>query len=161
VPRTDTSGKAQRGLFTKADFVYDADHDHYTCPVGKHLTKAPARSDHHGDIDHYRNLSACQSCVLRPRCTTEYVKRVKRWKHEAVIDAMQKRLDLLPNAMGIRRRTVEHVFGTLKSWMGSTHFLTKTLKNVRTEMSLCVLAYNMKRMIQIMGAQPLITAIRT
>lgn len=122
VPRTDTSGKAQRGLFTKADFVYDADHDHYTCPAGKHLTKAPARSDHHGDIDHYRNLSACQSCVLR---------------------------------------TVEHVFGTLKSWMGSTHFLTKTLKNVRTEMSLCVLAYNMKRMIQIMGAQPLITAIRT
>jgi hypothetical protein len=57
VPRTDTSGKAQRGLFTKADFVYDADHDHYTCPAGKHLTKARARSDHHGDIDHYRNLS--------------------------------------------------------------------------------------------------------
>jgi len=161
VPRTDTSGKAQRGLFTKADFVYDADQDHYTCPAGEHLTKARARSDHHGDIDHYRNLSACQSCVLRPRCTTEYVKRVKRWKHEAVIDAMQKRLDLLPNAMGIRRRTVEHVFGTLKSWMGSTHFLTKTLKNVRTEMSLCVLAYNMKRMIQIMGVQPLIAAIRT
>ena len=75
--------------------------------------------------------------------------------------AMQKRLDLLPNAMGIRRRTVEHVFGTLKSWMGSTHFLTKTLKNVRTKMSLCVLAYNMKRMIQIMGIEPLIAAIRT
>jgi transposase InsO family protein len=80
---------------------------------------------------------------------------------ETIIDAMQKRLDLLPNAMGIRRRTVEHVFGTLKSWMGSTHFLTKTLKNVRTEMSLCVLAYNMKRMIQIMGVQPLIAAIWT
>lgn len=150
VPRTDTSGKAQRGLFTKADFVYDADHDRYTCPAGEYLAKARPRSDHHGDIDHYR-----------PRCTTEYVKRVKRWKHEAIIDAMQKRLDLLPNAMGIRRRTVEHVFGTLKSWMGSTHFLTRTLKNVRTEMSLCVLAYNMKRMIQIMGIQPLIAAIRT
>jgi hypothetical protein len=63
--------------------------------------------------------------------------------------------------LGIRRRTVEYVFGTLKSWMGSTHFLTKALKNVRTEMSLCVLAYNMKRMIQIMGIQPLIAAIRT
>jgi transposase len=161
VPRTDTSGKAQRGLFTKADFVYDADHDRYTCPAGEHLTKARARSDHYGDVDNYRNLSACHSCTLRPRCTTEKVKRVKRWKHEAVIDAMQKRLDLLPNAMGIRRRTVEHVFGTLKSWMGGTHFVTKTLKNVRTEMSLCVLAYNMKRMIQIMGIQPLIAAIRT
>jgi hypothetical protein len=161
VPRTDTSGKAQRGLFTKADFVYDADHDRYTCPAGEYLTKARTRSDDHGDIDHYRNLSACHGCALRPRCTTEKVKRVKRWKHEAVNDAMQKRLDLLPNAMGIRRRTVEHVFGTLKSWMGGTHFLTKTLKNVRTEMSLCVLAYNMKRMIQIMGIQPLIAAIRT
>jgi len=161
VPTTDISGKAQRGLFTKADFVYDADQDHYTCPAGQHLTKARARSDHHGDIDHYRNLSACQNCALRPRCKTEYVKRVKRWKHEAVIDAMQKRLDLLLNTMGIRRRTVEHVFGTLKSWMGSAHFLTKTLKNVRTEMSLCVLAYNMNWMIQIMGIQPLIAAIRT
>ena len=74
---------------------------------------------------------------------------------------MQRRLDLLPNAMGIRRRTVEHMFGTLKSWMGSTHFLTKPLRNVRTEMSLCVLAYNMKRMIQIMGIKPLLAAIRT
>lgn len=161
VPRTDTSDKAQRGLFTKADFVYSADHDRYTCPAGEYLTKARPRSDHHGDIDHYRNVSACQSCALRSRCTTEYVKRGKRWKREAVIDAMQKRLDLLPNAMGIRRRTVEHVFGTLKSWMGSTHFLTRTLKNVRTEMSLCVLACNMKRMIQIMGIQSLIAAIRT
>lgn len=105
VPRTDTSGKAQRGLFTKADFVYDADHDHYTCPAGEHLTRSRTRSDHHGDIDHYRNLSACHGCALRPRCTTEKVKRVKRWKHEAVIDALQKRLDQLPNAMSIRRRT--------------------------------------------------------
>jgi transposase len=161
VPRTDTSGKAQRGLFTKADFVYDADHDRYTCPAGEHLIRSRMRSDHRGDIDHYRNLSACHGCALRSRCTTEKVKRVKRWKHEAVIDAMQRRLDLLPNAMGIRRRTVEHVFGTLKSWMGSTHFLTKTLRNVRTEMSLCVLAYNMKRMIQIMGIKPLLAAIRT
>ena len=161
VPRTDTSGKAQRGLFTKADFVYDTDHDRYTCPAGEHLTRSRTRSDHHGDIDHYRNLSACHRSAMRPRCTTEQVKRVKRWKHEAVIDAMQRRLDQLPNAMGIRRRTVEHVFGTLKSWMGSTHFLTKTLRNVRTEISLCVLAYNMKRMIQIMGIKPLLAAIQT
>lgn len=74
---------------------------------------------------------------------------------------MQKRLDLLPEAMAIRRRTVEHVFGTLKSWMGSTHFLTRTLKNVRTEMSLSVLAYNMKRMIKMMGVPALLEAIRT
>jgi hypothetical protein len=76
-----------------------------------------------------------------------------------VLDKMQARLDRLPKAMTIRRQTVEHTFGTLKAWMGITHFLTRTLKNVRTEMSLQVLAYNMKRMINIFGVKPLIAAI--
>jgi hypothetical protein len=84
---------------------------------------------------------------------------VKRWRHEAVLDKMQARLDRMPDAMTIRRQTVEHTFGTLKFWMGGTHFLTKTLKNVRTEMSLQVLAYNMKRMINILGVKPLMAAI--
>jgi hypothetical protein len=84
---------------------------------------------------------------------------VKRWEHEGVLDKMQSRLDRQPNAMTIRRQTVEHAFGTLKAWMGSTHFLTKTLKNVRTEMSLQVIAYNMKRMINILGVKPLMRAI--
>lgn len=160
VPKIDTSGRARLGLFTKADFVYDAEHDHYTCPAGARLTKGTTRSDHRGGIDHYRNLTACHSCALRPRCTPEKMKRVKRWEHEAVLDAMQKRLDRLPDAMGLRRQTVEHVFGTLKYWMGSTHFLTKTLEKVKTEMSLSVLAYNLKRMIRIFGVAPLIQAIR-
>ena len=73
---------------------------------------------------------------------------------------MQARIDRMPNAMGVRRQTVEHPFGTLKSWMGSTHFLTKTLEKVRTEMSLHVLAYNIKRMIQILGIRPLLEAIK-
>jgi transposase len=160
VPKVDTSGRAQRGLFARPDFIYDAQRDHYTCPAGAHLTKGKIRSYHQGEIDQYRNLEACHSCNLRPRCTPEKVKRVKRWVNEAVLDAMQQRLDQLPDAMGLRRQTIEHVFGTLKAWMGSTPFLTKTLKNVRTEMSLSVLAYNMKRMIQISGVQPLIQAIR-
>ena len=103
------------------------------------------RSDRKDNIDQYRNLTACLTCALKPRCTPDKVKRVKRWEHEGVLDKMQARLDRLPEAMPIRRQTVEHTFGTLKAWMGSTHFLTKTLKNVRTEMSLQVLAYNMKR----------------
>jgi hypothetical protein len=89
------------------------------------------------------------------------VKRVKRWKHEGVLDAMQDRLDRMPEAMGVRRQTVEHPFGTLKAWMGATHFLTRTLDKVRTEMSLLVLAYNLKRMITILGVGPLMAAIRT
>ena len=87
------------------------------------------------------------------------VKRVKRWEHEGVLDKMQARLDRMPEAMTIRRQTVEHPFASLKAWMGSTHFLTKTLPRVQTEMSLQVLAYNMKRMINIFGAKPLMRAI--
>ena len=73
---------------------------------------------------------------------------------------MQAQLDRMPEAGRLRRQTVEHVFGTLKSWMGATHFLMKTLPKVRTELSLHVLAYNLKRMIQMLGVQPLIAAIR-
>jgi transposase len=160
VPKTLTSGNAKRGLFTGQDFVYDAGKDHYTCPAGHHLTKGIPRSERRDEIDHYRNLTACHTCALKPRCTADTVKRVKRWVHEGVIDAMQGRLDRMPDAMKIRRQTVEHPFGTLKAWMGATHFLTRTLAKVRTEMSLHVLAYNMKRMIQIFGVKPLIAAIR-
>ena len=88
------------------------------------------------------------------------MRRVTRWEHEGVLDAMQKRLDQVPQAMILRRQTVEHPFGTIKAWMGSTHFLTRTLKRVSTEMSLQVLAYNMKRVIAILGVRPLMAAIR-
>lgn len=159
IPKTQTSNNPNRGLFSGADFIYDAEHDHYTCPAGQHLTKGKVRSDRRDDVDHYRNLSACEACVLNSRCTTDKHKRVKRWVHEGVLDKMQARLDRLPEAMTIRRQTVEHPFGTLKAWMGSTHFLTKTLDKVRTEMSLQVLAYNMKRMISIFGVKRLMQAI--
>ena len=159
IPKTQTSNNPNRGLFSGADFIYDVEHDHYTCPAGQHLTKGKVRSDRRDDIDHYRNLSACEACLLNSRCTTDKHKRVKRWVHEGVLDKMQARLDRLPEAMTIRRQTVEHPFGTLKAWMGSTHFLTKTLDKVRTEMSLQVLAYNIKRMISIFGVKRLIQAI--
>jgi hypothetical protein len=151
----------ERGLFTRHDFIYDAENNHYTCPAGQKLTNGLVRSDRRDDIDHYRHLTACFTCSLRPKCTPDKLKRLKRWRHEHVLDKMQARLDHMPDAMGIRRQTVEHPFGTLKLWMGSTHFLTKTLAKVRTEMSLHVLAYNMKRMIQILGAGALMEAIRT
>ena len=165
VPKTLTSGNTKRGLFTGQDFIYDAEKDHYTCPAGQHLTRGRVRSDRSGDIDHYRHLTACFTCPLKPRCTTEKVKRVKRWKHEGVLDVMQDRLDRMPDAMGVRRQTVEHPFGTLKAWMGATHFLTRTLDKVRTEISLHVLAYNLKRMISTRcgtadrGDQDLITSL--
>src|ERR1700751_3461936 len=160
VPKTLTSGNTKRGLFTRQDFVYDAEKDHYTCPAGHHLTKGRVRSDRRQDVDHYRHLTACFTCPLKPKCTLDKLKRIKRWQHEGVLDAMQARLDRMPDAMGVRRQTVEHPFGTFKSWMGATHFLTRTLKRVRTEMSLHVLAYNLKRVIDIIGVGPLLQAIR-
>jgi BMFP domain-containing protein YqiC len=158
IPKTVWPG--ERGFFTRQDFTYDAEHDHYTCPAGQKLTKGLVRSDRKDDIDHYRHLTACFTCPLKPKCTPDKLKRLKRWQHEDVLDKMQARLERMPDAMGVRRQTVEHPFGTLKSWMGSTHFLTKTLDKVRTEMSLHVLAYNLKRMIQIFGIGPLMEAIR-
>src|SRR5712664_1292029 len=161
VPKTLTSSGTKRGLFARQDFIYDAEHDHYICPAGAKLTKIHRRVDHTEDFDRYRHLSACFTCPLRPRCTPTKRRIIKRWENEDVLDRMQDRLDRMPEAMGVRRQTVEHPFGTLKAWMGATHFLTRTLDKVRTEMSLHVLAYNLKRMIRIFGVGPLMAAIRT
>jgi hypothetical protein len=102
---------------------------------------------------------ACPACVLKPRCTPDKHKRVKRWQHEDVLDRMQDRLERMPEAILIRLQMVEHPFGTIKTWMGSTHFLMKTLEKVKTEMSLHVLAYNLKRVINILGVGPLLKAL--
>jgi len=161
VPKVLTSSGTKRGLFARQDFIYDAEHDHYTCPAGAQLTKIHRRTDHTEDFDRYRHLSACFTCPLRPRCTPTQRRIIKRWENEDVLDRMQARLDRMPEAMGVRRQTVEHPFGTLKAWMGATHFLTRTLDKVRTEMSLHVMAYNLKRMITIFGVGQLMEAIRT
>ena len=103
---------------------------------------------------------ACPKYPIRSACTTSQYRRIGRWEHEEVVERMQRRIDGMPQAGRLRRQTVEHTFGTLKSWMGATHFLTRTLPRVRTEMSLQVLAYNLKRVMQILGVQPLIAAMR-
>src|SRR3546814_2147433 len=83
VPKTLTSGNAKRGLFTGQDFLYDDENDRYTCPAGQYLTKGKVRSDRRDTIDHYRNLTACPTCALKPRCTLDKIKRVKRWEHRS------------------------------------------------------------------------------
>ena len=133
VPRTMTSNSKAAGRFSKLDFVYIARDDEYRCPAGQRLVWHHSTVEHEMKINVYYT-SACSSCALRRQCTTGTERRVRRWEHEAVLDAMQRRLDRKPDQMKVRRRTVEHIFGTLKHWMGSTHFLTKTLAKVRTEM---------------------------
>ena len=100
-------------------------------------------------------------CTVNSKCTTGNERRLSRWEHEAVLETVQARLDRNPDKMRVRRQTVEHPFGTIKSWMGSTHFQMKTLKHVSTEMALHVLAYNMKRVTRILSVGGLTEAIRT
>ncbi len=106
------------------------------------------------------STAACSTCPLKEKCTTGKERRVKRWEHEAVLEVAQDRLDRNPGMMTVRRSTVEHPFGTLKFWMGSAHFLMKRLHNVKTEMSLHVLSYNMKRVMNILGVPGLLQAMQ-
>jgi transposase len=159
VPKPLTSGAKAEGRFGKQDFSYIAADDVYRCPAGQRLTHRFTTIEHGMTLHAYWS-SQCGACPMKAQCTTGRERRIKRWEHEAVIDAMQQRLDRDPGKMRVRRQTAEHPFGTLKAWMGSTHFLTKTLSRVSTEMSLHVLAYNLKRVMKIMGTGPLREAIR-
>ena len=159
VPKPLTSGSKAEGRFGKQDFVYLADDNAYRCPAGERLTWRFA-SVEDGMTLHSYWTSACQDCPIKAKCTTGKERRIKRWEHEAVLEAMQQRLDRAPEKMRVRQQTVEHPFGTIKAWMGSTHFLTKTLAKVRTEMSLHVLAYNLKRVMKVLGVMPLMKAMQ-
>ncbi len=158
VPRPQTSNSQAKGLFGKRDFNYVSETNTYRCPAGQSLIWRFTTVEK-GLTLHCYWSSACKGCPLKAQCTSSPQRRVKRWEHEAVIDAMQQRLDHDPDKMRIRRQTVEHPFGTLKAWMGSTHFLMRTLKHVSTEMSLHVLAYNLKRVMRILGIAPLMQAM--
>ena len=159
VPKPLTSNSKAEGRFDKRDFVYDAKRDEYRCPAGKRAIWRMSAIER-GEQLHRYWPSDCPTCPIKNRCTPAPYRRISRWEHEDVLERMQARLDAIPQASKWRRQTVEHVFGTLKSWMGPTHFLTKTLPKVRTEISLHVLAYNMKRAMQILGARTLIEAMR-
>ncbi len=158
LPKTLTSGSKAKGRFGKQDFVYLAADDVYLCPAGERLVHHYTNQEKGLTLRRYWT-NACQGCAIKDRCTTGKERRITRWEHEHVLEAVQRRLDEHPEKMRRRRETVEHPFGTIKSWMGSTHFQMKTLKRVGTEMALHVLAYNLKRVMAILGLGPLIAAI--
>ena len=159
LPKPATSNAKAEGRFDKADFVYIARDDEYQCPASQRAIYRFTREENGLQIRRYWS-SACPQCPIKAQCTPSDYRRISRWEHEAVLDAAQRRLDKHPNAMTVRRRTVEHVFGTFKHWMGSTHFLMRTLPNVGTEMSLHVIAYNLKRLIGILGFARTMKAMR-
>jgi transposase len=138
LPKPMTSGAKATDRFGKQDFVYLAEDDVYRCPAGEKLTYRYTNEEN-GQRLHRYWTNACRTCALKAKCTEGHKRRIARWEHEAVVEAVQKRLDEKPDAMRTRRETVEHPFGTMKMRMGATHFLCKTLPKVATEMALCVL----------------------
>lgn len=159
LPKPLTSGAKAKGRFGKQDFVYVALDDVYICPAGERLIYHFTNEEKGLVLRRYWT-NVCQACAIKHHCTTGKERRITRWEHEHVVEAVQQRLDEYPEKMRQRRETVEHPFGTIKSWMGSTHFQMKTLKRVSTEMALHVLAYNLKRVMNILGIGPLMAAMR-
>jgi hypothetical protein len=160
VPKPLTSANRAQGLFDKRDFQYLAKDDEYRCPAGERAIRRFTSVEDGLRLHKYWS-SACPRCPMTSRCTRGEYRRITRWEHERVLDAMPARLDRTPEASRLRRQSVEHPFATLKAWMGSTHFLMRTLPRVRTEIRLHVLAYNLKRAMQIFGVQPLMRAMAT
>jgi len=158
LPKPQTSGAKAEGRFGKQDFVYVAAEDVYRCPAGERLTYRFSGVEKGKTIRRYWTTS-CKTCPLKEGCTTGPERRISRWEHEAVLEKIQTRLDHNPDAMCVRRSTAEHPFGTIKCWMGATHFLMTTLPKVATEMALNVLAYNMKRVMAIMGVDAFMEAM--
>src|SRR6266700_3309098 len=159
LPKPMTSGIEAKGRFGKQDFVYLPEEDVYRCPPGERLRYYYTNIENGLRLRRYWP-NACRTCAIKNRCTTAVQRRITRWEHEHVVEAVQKRLDENPQAMRQRRETVEHPFGTIKARMGATQFLMKTLPRVASEMALHVLAYNLTRVMNLMGIQPLMAAIR-
>ena len=158
LPKPLTSGAKAKGRFGKQDFRYVAEEDAYICPAGERLVYHYTNQERGLSLRRYWT-TACRACAIKDRCTTAKQRRIARWEHEHVLEAVQRRLDEHPETMRRRRETAEHPFGTIKSWMGSTHFQMKTLKRVGSEMASHVPAYNLKRVMNIMGTRPLIAAL--
>jgi transposase len=158
LPKPMTSNSKAEGRFGKQDFRYLAEEDVYVCPAGERLTYYYTTEDK-GLVQHRYVTKACRHCAIKHSCTKGNERRIKRWEHEHILELVQRRLDEHPEKMRQRRETVEHPFGTIKARMGATHFLMKTLPKVATEMALHVLAYNLTRVMNIMGVKPLVAAI--
>ena len=159
LPKPQTSGAKSKGRFGKQDFVYLPAEDVYRCPAGEKLPHHYT-ADEDGQKMRIYLTKACRACPLKDKCTTSNERRIKRWEHEHVVEAVQTRLDKNPQAMRVRRETVEHPLATLKMRMGATHFLCKTLPKVATEMALNVLGYNLTRVLNIVGVSKLMEAIK-
>lgn len=160
IPKALVSPKLKKELFTKDDFRYDAPTDTYTCPEGARLTHRFTTPERNGVRQRYYRAPACKSCAVRPRCTENKRGRtIKRLMDEEVLERMAERLRGHPEKMSLRGQLVEHPFGTMKRGMSQGYFLLRGLKKVAAGMSLTVLCYNLKRVLNIVGVDELLGAV--
>ena len=158
VAKPDTSPNKAKGYFNRSRFQYIKADDEYECPAGERLTHRTTSTEQGKEIRRYWS-AACGSCAIKSQCTNGKERRVRRWVHEDTLERVEKRLRRKPEVMLARRSLVEHPFGTMKSWTNSNHFLTKRLSGVSTETSLQILAYNMKRAINLVGTKKIMETI--
>ena len=159
VAKQQTSANRKRGLFTKEDFRYDSQKDCYVCPAGKELAYRHDSVELGRHIRYY-STNECRSCQIKPQCTrNKKVRRISRWVDEAILEHMSQRVRASPEKMKKRKELVEHPFGTMKRGMNSGYFLMRGIKKVGAEMSLTVLGYNIKRVINILGVRKMIEAV--
>ena len=159
VPRPQRGPSVKAGLFRKDEFRYDAGRDVYVCPAGQHLYPYSSSLLRGLTKINYVNKLACDDCTIRSHCTAGKFRTVSRLENEAVLDRMQERLAKRPEVLDRRRETVEHPFGTIKQWMNQGAFLMRGLEKVRAEFSLTALAYNLRRVLNIVGFAQLMAAV--
>lgn len=160
VPKSNTSSNLKRGLFTKEDFIYQPDKDCYRCPAGKELSYRYQSLEQGRQMRTYQ-ISGCKSCELKSKCSINQkgIRAIKRWVDEAILEAMARRLAENPEKIELRKNLAEHPFGTIKRAMNQGYFLMRGLTKVGTEVSLTILAYNLKRVINILGVRTMVEAL--
>ncbi len=159
VPRPQRGPSVKAGLFRKDEFQYDADSDSYVCPAGQRLYPYSSSLLRGLKKINYTNKLVCDSCKIRSQCTNGRFRTVSRLENEAVLDRMQARLAQRPSVLDRRREAVEHPFGSIKQWMNQGAFLMRGLEKVRAEFSLTALAYNLRRVLNLVGFIELMAAL--
>jgi transposase len=160
VPRPQRGPSVRAGFFRKDEFKYDPETDSFTCPAGQRLTPYSSSALRQLKKINYANRKACRDCPLRARCTDNQFRTVSRLENEAVLDRMQERLAKRPEVLNQRRETVEHPFGSIKQWMNQGAFLMRGLEKVRAEFSLTALAYNIRRVLNLIAFDKLMAAVK-
>jgi transposase len=159
VPKADTSANTARGLYGKSRFRYEETKDVYVCPAGAELTYRFATYELGRELRYYR-ASGCRDCALKKQCTRNKANRtITREANEGLMEAMAVRMKAQPEKFKLRKTLAEHPFGTIKRWFGYTHFLLKGLEKVRCEWSLTTLAYNLKRVLNLVSFEKLMAAV--